>query len=134
MSRHYHSCGYPIDAGGLEPGTHTWVYYGGNADPERIAATSCPRCGEPAVTDVLHAPPTHPATVLREWCVNWPDVRHTLDAAITARRKQDPRFYGYDAETLLREFDYLLRAVANLAEGLLVSTDSEALPHPAARS
>lgn len=125
MGRRFHTYGYPIDLDRIEHLPHTWVSYGHAAEPERRAIASCPRCGEPLVTGVLRAAAPHPAAKLREWCLDWPDLRHTLDAATAARQQRESCIDGNQAETVLIEFEYRLRAVAELAAGLLVPIDAE---------
>jgi hypothetical protein len=128
MSRRFHSCGIPVDLDGSESLTHTWVHYGKTADPERRALASCPRCGELLAGATEPRVSLHPATTLREWCQDWPDMRNTLEAELMARQQREPSFYGYEAETILRELEYLLHRVADLAAGLSAPVD-EAVSH-----
>jgi hypothetical protein len=125
MSRRFHTCGYPVDLDGSENLTHTWVHYGKTIDPERRAVASCPRCGELLTTATQQTPPHHPAIIVREWCRYWPELRHALNAAISARQQQNPTFYGYEVETILRDFEFLLRTVTDLAADLLTPIDAE---------
>lgn len=127
MSRRFHTSGYPVDLDGLEHRTHTWVSYGPTADPLRRAIASCPKCGEPLVTGMARTAAPQPANMLREWCADWPDLRHALDAVLAARQQQEPSIYGYEAETVLIEFEYLLRTVADLAADLLIPVDAESV-------
>lgn len=118
MSRRFHTYGDLVDLDGMEPLTHTLDEQGRPADPSQCASANCPRCGAPVVTGRLHMAPDHPASALQRWCLDWPDLRHALDIAISARQQHEPNFYAYEAENVLREFDYLLRTVTDLAESL----------------
>lgn len=124
MSRHLDTFGDPIEIDPLEHGTHTWVYYGSAAEPERRTLTTCPHCGEHLAARDLRTAAPHPATKLQEWRRAWPVLRHALDAAIATRRQHEQSFYGYQAETALREFEHLLHTVAELAAGLQAPEDA----------